>query len=137
MVGLNINNQKDENDMRNIFKTFKENKALIEENKLLKAQNDALMNYKESFDKFYRDTTNTKILLRYWDQIVEVTGIVSINEEYRSLPVSVYKDQIINDLTKKLSPFIEYDLRDDNYLSGNNKILVGKLKIATNRGEYF
>ena len=53
--------------MRNIFKTFKENKELLEENKILKAKNESLTQFRKNFDNYYRDISDTKVIKRRYN----------------------------------------------------------------------
>lgn len=115
--------------MRNIFKTFKENKSLLEENKILKAQNEALMQFKESFDSYYRTISGVKFIPVSYDNQVILNSVLTLDEEYMHCPISICKERIADNLSKQLLPFIEFDLID-NY-AYRSRDLIGKLIILT------
>lgn len=78
--------------MRNIFKTFKENKRLLEENKLLKAQNDALAEFRKSFDNYYNDISGVRVITRNYDKKLVLTGSYSLDRNGMYCPTDVCKD---------------------------------------------
>ena len=115
--------------MRNIFKTFKENKVLLEENKKIKAQNEALMQFKESFDNYYRNISGTHIIPVNYDNRVVLNGTYTFDPYSMNYPVDMCKEHIARDMAKKLLQFIEFDVVDNR--DYNTKDLVGRLVILT------
>ena len=115
--------------MRNIFKTFKYNKILIEENKILKAQNDALTKFKENFDKYYHDISSPKIISRTYDNTVVLSGSYYLNNDLYQLPVDECKKRIIKDMSSQLMPYVNFDVVDNDMYGTKN--LVGKLIVVT------
>lgn len=114
--------------MRNIFKTFKDNKQLIEENKILKSKNDALENFKESFDKFYYSISSTKWVDRvYYDRVV-LQGAFYLDDEYSlRCPSDICKKEIANRIAEQLQPYIEFDVIDNE--AYGTKVWIGKLSV--------
>lgn len=114
--------------MRNIFKTFKDNKQLIEENKILKAKNEALENFKGTFDDFYHSITSTKYVDRvHYDRVV-LQGAFNLDDEYSlHCPADICKKEISARIAEQLEPYIEFDIVDNR--AYGTKVLVGKLSV--------
>jgi hypothetical protein len=111
------------NTMKNIFKIFKENQALREENKLLQAQIEALSTFKENFDKFYHDVTNVHYVKIDRKQV----RLQSLSLIEDCIPTEYIKEHITMDFAKQLEPFIKYDLQDD--YTSERKSLVAWIDI--------
>lgn len=115
--------------MRNIFKTFKENKRLSEENKILKAQNDSLTQFRKNFDNYYRDISGVKIVERRYDNTITLNGVFNFSEAQELyFPTDMCKEQIIKEISKQLISYIEFDVIDNAY---GTKSMVGRLNILT------
>lgn len=115
--------------MRNIFKVFKENKSLLEENRLLKAQNDALTEFRKSFDNYYHDISGVRVIIRNYDKNIVLNGTFSLDRYGMYNPTDVCKEKIVNQISRQLLPFVEFDVVD-NELYGT-KDIVGRLIILT------
>lgn len=113
--------------MRNIFKTFNENQRLIEENKLLRAQNEALSEFRKSFDKYYNDIAGMKVITRSYDKQLTLQAAVSMDRETMYLPADFCKKRIASELSNQLMPLIEYDIVDNR--AYGTKDIVGRLTI--------
>lgn len=113
--------------MKNIFKIFKENKKLIEENKILKAQNEALEKFRVSFDNYYHETSGTKIIGKSYDKQVVLNGTFKFDDRMVYCPIEECKRRLINDMTRELEQFVEFDVVDDPY---GHKTLIGRLIVA-------
>ena len=113
--------------MRNIFKTFKENKRLIEENKILKAQNEALTEFRKGFDKFYNDIADVKVITRTYDKKLVLSGTFSLDRDTMYCPTDRCKEYIADHIAKQLVPLIEYDVVDNR--AYGTKDMVGRLTI--------
>ena len=113
--------------MKNIFKTFKENEKLIEENKILKAQNEALAQFRKSFEAYYREVSGVKIITRNYDNIVTLNATCILGEMGAYYPVEEFKRKIIYDISKQLEPFVEYDMVDGPC----GKEFMGRLIVVT------
>lgn len=113
--------------MRNIFKTFKENERLLEENKILKAQNEALAEFRKSFDNYYKDISGVKVITRTYDKNLTLQAAVSMDREHMYHPTDVCKELIAQELSKQLMPLIEYDVADNR--AYGTKDMVGRLTV--------
>ena len=113
--------------MRNIFRTFKENQRLIEENKILKAQNDSLTEFRKGFDKFYNDIAGTKVFTRTYDKHLTLQASVSMDRENLYCPTDICKERIMRELSRQLMPVIEYDVVDNR--AYGTKDIVGRLTV--------
>lgn len=115
--------------MRNIFKTFKENKSLLEENKLLKAQNEALTEFRKNFDNYYHDISGVKVITRSYDNKVVLSGTFSLDREGAYCPTDMCKEDIAYKISRQLLPLIEYDVIDNK--ACGTKSIVGRLIVLT------
>lgn len=115
--------------MRNIFKTFKENKNLLQENELLKAQNKALMEFRKNFDNYYHAISGAKVMTRSYDNKAILSGTVSLDREGLYWPTDVCKEDIAHKISRQLLPFIEYDVIDNE--AYGTKSIVGRLIVLT------
>ena len=113
--------------MKNIFKVFKENKRLAEENKLLKAQNEALTEFRKGFDKFYNDISSVKVITRSYDKKLVLSGTYSLDRNGMYCPTDICKQRIADDISRQLLPLIEYDVADNR--AYGTKDIVGRLTI--------
>ena len=113
--------------MRNIFKTFKENERLLEENKLLKAQNDALAEFRKKFDNYYNDISGVRVITRNYDKKLVLTGSYSLDQNGMYCPTDVCKEYIVREISKQLLPLIEYDVTDNEAYGTKN--IVGRLTV--------
>lgn len=105
--------------MKNIFKIFKENQMLREENKLLQAKIEALNTFKENFDKFYHDVTSVHYVKIDREQVKLQS--LSLMEDF--VPAEYIKEHISRDFAKQLEPFIKYDIQDDR-MSGRKALVA-------------
>ena len=115
--------------MRNIFKTFKENERLIEENKILKVQYESLMEFKSNFDRYYHDISDVRVIERSYDNKVILNGVFTLDTENSYCPTDICKDHIVHEIAKKLMPFIEFDVVDNR--AYGVKDLIGRLIVMT------
>lgn len=115
--------------MRNIFKTFKENKSLLEENKLLKAQNEALTEFRKSFDNYYNDISGARVITRNYNKKMVLSGSFSIDRNGLYCPTDVCKEKIVNQISKQILPLVEFDVVDNEPYGV--KDIVGRLTILT------
>ena len=115
--------------MRNIFKTFKENKTLLEENKLLKARNEALTEFRKNFDNYYNDISGVRVITRNYDKKMVLSGSFSIDRNGLYCPTDVCKEKIVNQISKQILPLVEFDVVDNEPYG--TKDIVGKLTILT------
>ena len=120
--------------MRNIFKTFKENEKLLaenerllEENKLMKAKNDALAEFRKSFDNYYNDISGVKIITRNYDKKLVLSGSFSLDRDGLYCPTDVCKERIVREISNQLLPLIEYDVTDNEAYGTKN--IVGRLSV--------
>lgn len=113
--------------MKNIFKTFKENESLIAENKLLKAQNEALTAFRKSFDSYYNDISGVRVITRTRDKQIALSGTFSINNATIHCPVEICKEKIARQISEQLLPLIEFDVVD-NHAYGT-KDITGRLVV--------
>lgn len=113
--------------MRNIFKTFKENKALLEENKLLKAQNEALAEFRKSFDNYYNDVSGVRVITRNYDKKMVLSGSFSLDRDGLYCPTDVCKEKIISQISRQLLPLVEFDVVDNEPYG--TKDIIGRLTI--------
>lgn len=115
--------------MRNIFKTFKENERLSEENKILKAQYESLMDFKKSFDNYYHKLSDIKVIEKTYDNKMVVTGVCTFDLEGMHTPVDMCKERVAREITRKIMPFIEFDVVDNR--AYGTKDLVGRVFVVT------
>lgn len=115
--------------MKNIFKTFKENKRLSEENKILKAQNESLMQFKDNFDNYYHNISGVKIIEKHYDDTVVVNGAFTLDAQGVYCPTDICKERIIQDISRRLMPYVEFDVVDNE--AYGTKDLVGRLFVMT------
>lgn len=115
--------------MRNIFKTFKENKRLSEENKILKAQYESLLEFKKNFDSYYHDISDVKIIERSYDNKVVLNGTLTLDTENSYCPTDICKERIVHEISRKLMPFVEFDVIDNE--AYGTKDLIGRLFVLT------
>ena len=115
--------------MRNIFKTFKENQKLLEENKILKAQNEALVEFRKSFDNYYKDISGVKFITKNYDKHLTLQASVSMDRENMYCPTDICKERIARELAQQLMPVIEYDVADNR--AYGTKEIVGRLTVLT------
>jgi hypothetical protein len=113
--------------MKNIFKTFKENKKLSEENKLLRAQNEALTEFRKNFDNYYADISGVKIICRDYDKQLVLSATFSLNNETLYCPIDVCKEEIVKKISKQLLPLVDFIVVDDP--KHMTKDIVGRLTI--------
>ena len=113
--------------MRNIFKTFKENQKLLEENKILKAQNEALAEFRKGFDDYYKDVSGVKFITRNYDKHLTLQAAVSMDRENMYCPTDICKERIARELAQQLIPVIEYDVADNR--AYGTKDIVGRLTV--------
>ena len=99
--------------MKNIFKTFKENKKLLEENKLLKAQNEALTEFRKNFDNYYTDISGIKIIHRDYDKQLMLNATFSLNNETLYCPIDMCKEEIVKKITRQILPLVEVEVVDN------------------------
>lgn len=110
--------------MKNIFK---ENKRLSEENKTLKAQLEALNQFKTTFDKFYHEISGPKIFTKNDNKNIILKGSFMFDERTLHMPIEECKRRVSYDISKHINPLIEFDVIDGPY----NKELVGTLTVVT------
>lgn len=115
--------------MKNIFKTFKDNKRLLEENKILKAQIEALEKFRNNFDKYYHDVSAPRVIENKYDNIVVLNGSYNFNNDMYRFPIEECKKRIIHDMSMQLMPYVEFDVVDND--AYRTKTLVGRLNIVT------
>jgi hypothetical protein len=115
--------------MKNIFKTFKENKRLEEENRLLKAQNEALIEFRKSFDDYYNNISGVKVITRNYDKQVVIKASYRLDRDSMYCPVDVCKEDIARKMSRELLPLIEFDIIDNN--AYGTKDIVGRLIVLT------
>lgn len=113
--------------MRNIFKTFKENQKLLEENKILRAQNEALTEFRKNFDSYYKDVSGVKFITRNYDKHLTLQASVSMDRENMCCPTDICKERIARELAQQLMPVIEYDVADNR--AYGTKDIVGRLTV--------
>ena len=113
--------------MRNIFKTFKENKVLLEENKLLKAQNEALAEFRKSFDNYYNDVSGARVITRNYDKKMVLSGSFSLDRNGMYCPIDVCKEKIVSQISRQLLPLVEFDIIENEPYG--IKDIVGRLTI--------
>lgn len=122
--------------MRNIFIRFKrykrlkeESERLLEENKILKAQNEALIQFKTNFDNYYHSISNPRIIESERCNIVTLNGafdFIDLNDYH--YPIERCKEDIVHKMCRQLEPYIEFDMVDNQ--AYGTKSLVGKLSIV-------
>lgn len=115
--------------MKNIFKVFKENKRLTEENRILKAQNDALQEFRKNFDNYYNDVSCTRVITRQYDKKMVLSGSFSLDRNGMYCPIDVCKEHITRDISRQLLPVIEFDVIDNE--AYGTKDIVGRLTVFT------
>lgn len=115
--------------MRNIFKAFKENKRLLEENKLLKAQNEALAEFRKSFDNYYNDISGVRVITKNYDKNIVLSASFSLDRDGLYYPTDMYKEKIVSQISKQLLPLVEFDIVDNE--SFGTKDIVGRLIFMT------
>lgn len=115
--------------MRNIFKTFKENKVLLEENKRLKAQNEALMSFKGNFDNYYRNISGIKMIPVTYDNKIVLSGSYRLDDVSMHYPIAMIKEHIAKDMAKNILPLIEFDIVDN--VDYGTRDFVGRIVILT------
>lgn len=108
-----------------IFRVFKENKQLTQENRDLKLKLEALNSFKSSFVNFYNDLTSTRFFEKSSGEKIILTAATSVSIENLDVPMEVLEDTIVRDMAFKLKPFIQFELMDSPCLRG--KELVGKV----------
>lgn len=113
--------------MKNIFKIFKENKKLSEENKLLKVQNDALTEFRKSFDNYYNDISGVRVIIRNYDKKMVLSGTFSLDRDGMYCPIDACKEDIVRKISRQLLPFIEFDVVDNEPYG--TKDIIGRLTI--------
>ena len=114
--------------MKNIFK---ENKRLLEENKILRAQNEALEKFRVSFDNYYHEVSRPKTIIRNYDNKVVLNGSIRVDATRDCWPVKEYKHMVVNDISKQLESLIEFDIVDSPWGYGPGYELVGRLVVIT------
>lgn len=109
--------------MRNIFKTFKENKRLseenkklLEENKILKARNEAIMEFKSKTD-YYITMSN----------VISLHSKCVLDRDQLYCPTEYHKMRIANEISKLIMPHINFDIEDNSEFGTKN--LIGTLLI--------
>lgn len=114
--------------MRNIFKTFKENKRLLEENaklseenKVLKVRNEALLEFKSKID-YYISMSN----------VIPLRSKCILDRDRLNYPTEYYKMQLAKEISKLIIPHIEFDIEDNNEFGTKN--LIGTLSILKRWG---
>ena len=111
--------------MRNVFK---ENKKLLEENKILKAQSEALEKFRVNFDNYYHETSGIKMIAKSYDKQVVLNGTFRFDDRMACCPIEECKRRLISDMARQLEPFVEFDVVDDPY---GHKTLIGRLIVTT------
>ena len=104
-------------------------KRLIEENKILKAQNESLMQFKKNFDNFYHDISSSIIIERKYSDQVVLNGIYTIDHENLDCPIDMCKEYIVRDMSRKLMSYVEFDIVDNE--AYGTKDLIGRLFVMT------
>ena len=94
----------------------------------LKAQNEALMNFKKSFEAYYNDISGVRTIFKQERNIVTLTGIHMFSRGGMSYPVEECKKLIAEHISEQLLPFIEFDLVDN--FAYDSKDFVGRLQIV-------
>lgn len=118
--------------MRNIFKAFKENKTLSEENHTLKVQIEALNEFKKNFDDYYHSISSHRIIEKKYDKTIVLGGAFMFdNIDDMNCSADYCKKRVINEIVKQLEPYIEFDLVDNK--TYGTKTLKGQLTVV--RGE--
>lgn len=120
--------------MRNIFKTFKENKILLEENKLLKAQNEALTEFRKSFEDYYNDISGVKVIEKTYKNNVVLSSTITLDENINHMPVDRCKEDIVYRLSRQLMPYVEFDIVDNKFCDNRprgTKDMIGRLRVLT------
>lgn len=115
--------------MKNIFKVFKENKKLSEENKLLKLQNDALTEFRKSFDNYYADISGVKVITKNYDKQIVLSGTFSLDRDGMYYPSDMLKEDIARKISKQLVPLMEFDVIDNEI--DMTKDIIGRLIVLT------
>lgn len=110
-----------------MFNIFKEIKQLREENTKLKAQNEALMQFKENFDNYYNDISGVKMIVRQDTNAVTLNGICTLDREFIHFPTEECKMLIAEKISEQLIPFIEFDFVDNH--AYRTKDIVGRLRV--------
>ena len=113
--------------MRNIFKTFKENKKLLEENRVLSSQITALTEFKKSFDDYYQSISSHRIIEKRYGNTVVVSGALKLDDLSMHCPQDECKRRVVNEIAQQLEPYVEFDLVDDRYYG--TKTYVGRLMV--------
>lgn len=124
--------------MRNIFKTFKENKMLLNENARLKFQNEVLINQNENLIQFkeeinetlrmFKENTDNRICKRDVVNIAELRGSFAFNDINEiHCPIEQCKWYIAQDILKEIISYIEFDIVDNHEF--NTKNLIGTLSV--------
>lgn len=113
--------------MFDVFKIYKRNKELLEENKILKEQNEALMQFKKSFDNYYNDISGTKFIIKQDRNIVTLNGVCTLDKEFMHFPTEECKMFIVEKISEQLMPFIEFDFVDNHVY--RTKDIIGRLRI--------
>lgn len=115
--------------MKKIFKAFKENKRLLEENKLLKAQNEALAEFRKSFDNYYNNISGVRVITKNYDKNIVLSASFSLDRDGLYYPTDMYKEKIASQISKQLLPLVEFDIVDNE--SYGTKDIVGRLIVMT------
>lgn len=113
--------------MKNIFRTFKENKQLLEENRLLKAQNEALTEFRKSFDNYYNDISGVRVITRNYDKKMVLSGSFSLDKYGLYCPTDICKEKIVSQISRQLLQFVEFDVIDNEPYG--TKDIVGRLTV--------
>lgn len=114
--------------MRNIFKTFKENKTLSEENRTLKAQIETLNEFKKNFDDYYHSISSHRVIEKKYDNATVLGGVFMFdNIDDMNCSADYCKKEVINQISRQLEPYVEFDLVDNR--AYGTKSLRGKLTV--------
>ena len=113
--------------MKNIFKTFKENEKLIEENKILKAQNEALEQFRAAFDDYYHKISGVNIIKKNYGRQVVLNETFKFDDRTACFPIEECKRRLISNMARQIEPFVEFDVVDDPY---GHKTLTGRLIVV-------
>lgn len=108
---------------------FKKNKVLLEENRTLKAQIEALKEFRKGFDEYYHSISSHKIVEKRYNNVIVVRGAFNFdNINTLHYPTDYCKKEIIDKIAQQLEPYVEFDVVDNN--AYGTKTLVGKLMIT-------
>lgn len=115
------------------FKVFKKNSELREENKLLKAKIEALVEFRRGFETFYHKISSFKTITNVQKDVIAVREAATIESRHvPSIPADELKYILVQNMAKQLLPLVEFDVCDNHVMDA--KELVGTLYIVKQRG---